>query len=77
MVTLRVEIKPFDVPSSVTILLPRAQVPAGTAMPRTYAGVLLPSNQELPLSALTQEELAALCDEFTTAVFAAAGHALE
>jgi hypothetical protein len=66
MATINFEIEPFSVPANVSIKFP-------------VSGKREDSITKYPavnLSDLSEETLAALCEEFTVAVFAAAGKSL-
>ena len=65
MASANIELRPFPIPSAVYIELPSvnpADVPANAP--------------QIKLEDLSDETLAALCDEFTASVFAAAGRNL-
>jgi hypothetical protein len=65
MATINLTLKPFPVPTEVTI-----DMPAGK---REDGAKPLPT---LKLADLSEDALAALCEEFTNAVFEAAGKSL-
>jgi hypothetical protein len=62
MATMKLELNPFDVPDHVTVKLPPGRREDGMQALPTIA-----------LQDIDEETLASLCDEFTEAVFAAAG----
>jgi hypothetical protein len=65
MVSINLVLQPFPVPTDVTIQMPPGKREDGMKAAPT-----------LKLSDLNEETLAALCDQFTNAVFAAAGKTL-
>jgi hypothetical protein len=66
MATINFEIEPFPVPTGVTIKLPTSGKREDGMKP----------GPTLALTELSEETLASLCEEFTVAVFAAAGKSL-
>lgn len=66
MATITLELNPFPVPNDVTGKMPGTGKREDGIRPTTV----------MELSELSEETLAALCDEFTQAVFAAAGKTL-
>ena len=65
MATVNLELNPFPVPTEVTIKLPPGKREDGLKSPPT-----------IKLENLSEEALSALCEEFTAAVFVAAGKTL-
>ena len=65
MASINLELQPFPVPEDVTIKLPPGRREDGMRPAPT-----------MKLADLSDEVLAAMCEEFTQAVFAAAGKSL-
>ena len=65
MATINLELQPFAVPTDVTIKMPPGKREDG-----------MKTAPSMKLTDIPEDVLAVLCEEFTTAVFAAAGKTL-
>lgn len=70
MATINLELVPFEVPTEAVIVMPPGKPQLREDGFKTTA------KPSIPLSDLSEETLSELCEEFTRAVFAAAGKTL-